>query len=75
MDEKLNWKDARLCTPEINELGCSEDVLVIRDCGIGTLPSYFITRYRPDGWGNNEKWLDQGSKGYRVVKWCYLPEL
>jgi hypothetical protein len=57
--------------------GCSKPVLVIRDCGDGTLKSYSISRYRPDGWGNTAEylWLDQESNGYRVLKWAYLPDL
>ena len=76
MDIGFKWKHIDDEMPEIKDYECSDCVLVIRDCGEGTLMSYSISRYRPEDWGEsrfNEKWLDQESKGYRVVAWCYLP--
>ena len=66
--------DVRYHTPVLARYDCSDCVLVVRDCGEGTLESYSISRYRPDGWGKKSyKWLDQEVNGYRVTKWAYLP--
>jgi hypothetical protein len=75
----LKWRCAKSDKPPVFDgLGCSDCVLVIRDCGDGTLESYAISRYRPGGWGHDSQqkcyeWLDQGVNGYRVTKWCELP--
>ena len=71
------WKKVEDELPKIKDFGCSETVLVIRDCGDLTLKSYSLSSYRPASWGDarmEEKWLDQESSGYRVVAWRYLPE-
>lgn len=78
----LVWHDAFIdkppCAQDSSESDC---VLVIRDCGPDTLESYAISKYREKGWGgvcdSDRKcfWLDQEDKGYRVVKWAYLPPI
>jgi len=75
----FKWRCAKTNPPPVFDgLGCSDCVLVIRDCGDGTLESYAVSRYRPNGWGHSDsqnchEWLNQGVNGYRVTKWCELP--
>lgn len=61
--------------PNLKGFDFSESVLVIRDCGDGSRPSFYISSYRACGWGSyrrNELWLDQESNGYRVIAWAEL---
>jgi hypothetical protein len=76
---QLVWHDASIENPDCSHFTKSSAcVLVVRDCGPGTLESYAISRYREDSWGSmpgtNRKyfWLDQEVNGYRVTKWAYL---
>lgn len=76
---QLVWHDAFMEKPDCSHFSASSEcVLIIRDCGPGTLESYSISRYRKDGWekmkGTNGVvcWLDQENRGYRVTKWAYL---
>lgn len=77
--QTLKWHDALTEKPDCSHFtGSSESVLVVRDCGDGTLESYAISKYREEGWGDMHgsnrqyKWLDQEVMGYRVVKWANL---
>lgn len=65
---------------EIDRFGCSDNVLVVRDCGDGTLPSFSVSRYRRQGFGKTlsgkyEYWHGQESNGYRVIGWSALPDV
>lgn len=69
----LIWHDAFKDQPDCNHFtGSSESVIVVRDCGTGTLESYAVTTYRKEGWGKGCYWLHQEDHGYRVTKWAYL---
>jgi len=69
----LIWHDAFKDQPDCTHFtGSSESVIVVRDCGPGTLESYSVTTYRKKGWGNGYYWLHQENNGYRVTKWAYL---
>lgn len=75
---EIEWHDASVETPDTPNFGGSERLLVLRDAGPGSRQSFSITSYKPDGWGRNsghEKWLYQESRGFRVLKWAYLPEV
>ena len=72
----MKWNKVEERLPDLIEgLDCSESVLVIRDCGEGSRPSFSISSYRHSGWGlyrRGEQWLDQESNGYRVLAWAEL---
>ena len=75
----LVWHDAFMEKPDCSHFtGCSDCVLIVRDCGPDTLESYAISRFRKNGWekmrGTDRViyWLDQDDRGYRVTKWAYL---
>lgn len=69
----LKWHCAKTNPPPVlDSVSCSLDVLVIRDCGPGTLESYAITSYWPAAEGSFH-WRNQETHGYRVTKWCELP--
>ena len=72
----MKWNKVEDCKPpSLEGWDYSDTVLVLRDCGEGSRPSYSVSSYRLLGWGgarNHDKWLDQESKGYRVVAWAEL---
>ena len=82
----MDWININDRLPEITRRGiASVSVLVVRDCGEGTLPSHDVTFMWSESQimhkcHNNprdiaERWNEQESKGYRVTHWMPLPEL
>lgn len=77
----INVKDGLPCV----EKHRSNTVLIVRDCGDGTLPSIttsfmwseaqIMAYSHQNPHEISERWDDQESKGYRVTHWQPLPKL
>lgn len=81
----MSWINVNDRLPEITRRGVrSDNVLVVRDCGKGTISSYAVTFMWSEAqimhqMHNNprdiaERWNEQESKGYRVTHWMPLPK-